>query len=109
MALGLSLAGLAAMLGAVPLGKLGDRFGHRRVWVAVTVVQALAFAGYPFVRTFPVFLALATLAALAEVEDPRSVVPICPGSRGRSSAFALVPTTRPSRTQASRSVPWAPG
>jgi Major Facilitator Superfamily len=67
VALGLSLAGLAAMLGAVPLGSLGDRFGHRRVWVTLTVVQALVFAAYPFARTFPVFLALATLASLAEV------------------------------------------
>ena len=67
VALGLSLAGLAAMLGAVPLGSLGDRFGHRRVWVTVTVVQALVFAAYPFARTFPVFLALATVASLAEV------------------------------------------
>ena len=67
VALGLSLAGLAAMLGAVPLGSLGDRFGHRRVWVILTAVQALVFAAYPFARTFPVFLALATLASLAEV------------------------------------------
>jgi len=37
VALGLSLAGLAAMIGAVPLGSLGDRFGYRRVWVLVTV------------------------------------------------------------------------
>jgi MFS family permease len=32
VALGLSLAGLAALIGAVPLGSLGDRFGHRRGW-----------------------------------------------------------------------------
>ncbi|MCW2930624.1 MAG: major facilitator superfamily 1 [Actinomycetia bacterium] len=67
VALGLSLAGLAAMLGAVPLGSLGDRFGHRRVWVILTAIQALVFAAYPFARTFPVFLALAALASLAEV------------------------------------------
>jgi Major Facilitator Superfamily len=67
VALGLSLAGLAAMLGAVPLGSLGDRFGHRRVWVILTAVQALVFAAYPFAHTFAVFLALATIASLAEV------------------------------------------
>ncbi len=44
VALGLSLAGLAAMIGAVPLGSLGDRFGYRRVWVIVTVVQAVVYA-----------------------------------------------------------------
>ncbi len=67
VALGLSLAGLAAMIGAVPLGSLGDRFGHRRVWVLVTVVQAVTYAAYPFVRTFGEFVALATAASLAEV------------------------------------------
>lgn len=67
VALGLSLAGLAALIGAVPLGSLGDRFGHRRVWVVVTVVQAVVFAVYPFVRTFGEFVTLAAVAALAEV------------------------------------------
>jgi MFS-type transporter involved in bile tolerance (Atg22 family) len=65
--LGLSLAGLAAMIGAVPLGSLGDQFGHRRVWVLLTAVQSVVFAAYPFVRTFPEFVALATVASLAEV------------------------------------------
>jgi MFS family permease len=67
VALGLSLAGLAAMIGAVPLGSLGDRFGHRRVWVLVTVVQAVVYAAYPFVRTFGEFVTLAAVASLAEV------------------------------------------
>jgi MFS family permease len=67
VALGLSAAGLAAMVGAVPLGSLGDRFGHRRVWVLLTAVQSAVFATYPFVRTFPEFVALATVASLAEV------------------------------------------
>jgi MFS family permease len=67
VALGLSLAGLAAMIGAVPLGSLGDRFGYRRVWVLVTVVQAVVYAAYPFVRTFWEFVTLAAVAALAEV------------------------------------------
>ena len=67
VALGLSLAGLAAMIGAVPLGSLGDRFGHRRVWVLLTAVQSAVFAAYPLVRTFPEFVALASVASLAEV------------------------------------------
>jgi MFS family permease len=67
VALGLSLAGLAALIGAVPLGSLGDRFGHRRVWVLLTAVQSVVFAAYPLVRTFPEFVALATVASLAEV------------------------------------------
>ncbi|MDT3399621.1 MFS transporter [Streptomyces sp. B1866] len=67
VASGLSLAGLAAMIAAVPLGSLGDRFGYRRIWVLLTAVQAVVFAVYPFVRTFPEFVTLAVIAALAEV------------------------------------------
>jgi hypothetical protein len=47
------------MIGAVPLGSLGDRFGYRPVWALVTAVRAVVYAAYPFVRTFPEFIALA--------------------------------------------------
>lgn len=67
VALGLSLAGVVALVGAVPLGSLGDRFGHRRVWVLLTVLEAAVFASYPLVRSFPVFVTLVILAAIAEV------------------------------------------
>jgi Major Facilitator Superfamily len=67
VAAGLSLAGLAAMVAAVPLGSVGDRFGHRRIWVLLTVIQAAVFAMYPFVQAFPQFLVLAAIASVAEV------------------------------------------
>jgi MFS family permease len=67
VALGLSLAGLAALIAAIPLGSLGDRFGQRRVWVILEAIQAVVFAAYPFVRTFPEFVTLAVIASLAEV------------------------------------------
>src|SRR5262245_35274768 len=54
--LGLSLAGLAALVGAVPLGTLGDRFGHRRVWVILTVIEGALFALYPLIHSYPGFL-----------------------------------------------------
>lgn len=65
--LGLSLAGLAALLGAIPLGSLGDRLGHRRVWITVTLAEALACACFPLVRSFGEFAAAVTLAALGQV------------------------------------------
>lgn len=65
--LGLSLAGLAALLGAIPLGSLGDRLGHRRVWIAVTLAEALAYACYPLVHSFGEFATAVTLAALGQV------------------------------------------
>lgn len=65
--LGLSLAGLFAMIGAIPLGSLGDKLGHLRVWVILTLLQALAYGSYPFVHAFPSFVAAVTLAALCQV------------------------------------------
>ena len=109
VALGLSVAGLAAMIGAVPLGSLGDRFGHRRVWVILTVVQGAVFAAYPLVRTFPDSSRSLPLPRSPRWEGPRSGAPTCPGSRARRSEFARGPTTRPSATPAGRSAPWSPG
>jgi hypothetical protein len=65
--LGLSVAGLAALLAAVPLGTLGDRFGHRRVWVVLTIAEGLLYAAYPLVRSLPGFLVVVTLLAMASV------------------------------------------
>src|SRR6266851_3493461 len=56
--LGLSFAGLAAMLACLPAGSLGDKLGHRKVWAALTSVQALAYACYPLVRSFAAFVAV---------------------------------------------------
>lgn len=66
-ALGLSVAGFAALVAAIPLGVVGDRFGLRRVWTVLLVVLAVAFGGYPFVRSFPVLLAVMVVVAVAEV------------------------------------------
>jgi len=65
VALGLSVAGLAAMAAAATFGSIGDRYGYRQAWAALTIVQALAYAAYPFIRSFPLFLVLVTVAAVA--------------------------------------------
>lgn len=67
VATGLSVAGLAALLAAIPLGSWGDRFGLRRAWILLTLVNAAAFAVLPLVRSFPLFLAATTAMALADV------------------------------------------
>lgn len=66
-ALGLSVAGFAALVAAIPLGVCADRFGVRRVWTVLLVVLAGAFAVYPFVRSFPALLAVMVVVAVAEV------------------------------------------
>ena len=67
VAVGLSLVGVAALVAAIPLGAIGDRLGHRQMWVVYTLVHAGAMAACPFVRSYPAFLAVVTVVALAEV------------------------------------------
>ncbi len=64
--LGLSFAGLAAMLAAIPLGSLGDKLGHRNLWVILTALQALTYACYPLVHSFLAFVAAVTVAAASQ-------------------------------------------
>ena len=64
---GLTVAGFVAFLVAIPLGSAGDRFGHRRMWVALYLVHAGVFALYPVIRDVPALIAAMTVAAVAEV------------------------------------------
>ena len=59
--LGLTIAGLAAFLAALPMGKLVDRFGPKRMWALSAVGQAAMFAVWPFIDDFQgyVFMAVA--------------------------------------------------
>lgn len=64
--LGLTIAALLGPAVAVPAGRLGDRFGHRRVHLATVLVRAVAFAGYLLVDGFAGFLAVVCAIVLAE-------------------------------------------
>jgi MFS family permease len=57
--LGLTCAGIAAFLAALPMGKLVDRFGPKRMWVVSAAGQAAMFALWPFITDFPGFVAMA--------------------------------------------------
>ncbi|MFC6287892.1 MFS transporter [Nocardioides sp. GCM10027113] len=57
--LGLTVAGIAAFLVAVPMGKLVDRFGPKRMWAVSAVGQAAMFSVWPFIDDFRGYLLMA--------------------------------------------------
>ena len=59
--LGLSIGGLVTFLLAVPLGKLGDRYGARRVWALASLVEALVYLVWLAVGGLIAFIAVMVL------------------------------------------------
>ena len=57
--LGLTLAGVASFLAAVPMGKLVDRIGPKKAWAVSSVGQAAMFSVWPFITDFEGYLAMA--------------------------------------------------
>jgi MFS family permease len=57
--LGLTFAGIASFLAAVPMGKLVDRFGPKKMWAVSAVGQAAMFSVWPFITDFQGYLAMA--------------------------------------------------
>lgn len=57
--LGLTCAGVAAFLAAVPMGKLADRIGPKRAWALSATSRAVLFAAWPFVTGFHGYVAMA--------------------------------------------------
>lgn len=55
--LGLSIAGAVIFLLAVPLGKLSDRLGAKRVWAAASLLEALLYLAWLAVGGFGTFVA----------------------------------------------------
>jgi MFS family permease len=64
--LGLSLAGVVGVATTLPVGALVDRFGSRRMYVALVLWRAAGFVAYAFVRGFAGFLAVACVLGAAD-------------------------------------------
>src|SRR3546814_20003215 len=62
--LGLTIAGVAGFLAALPMGKLVDRFGPRRMWALSAAGQAAVFSVWPFLNDFQGYLAMAIVMAV---------------------------------------------
>lgn len=63
--LGLTVAGLAGLVAAVPVGHLADRRGPREVYAVLSVLSAVVMVGFTAVHSFWPFLAVAIVENLA--------------------------------------------
>src|SRR5690348_17463856 len=63
--LGLSIAGFAGLVAAAPVGHLGDRYGHRRMLIGLSLARAALFAIYLVIHSFAAFIVVVTLITLA--------------------------------------------
>ncbi|MGZ4445720.1 MAG: MFS transporter [Nocardioides sp.] len=59
--LGLTIAGAASFLAALPMGKLVDRFGPKKMWAVSATGQAAMFALWPFITDFRGYVAMAVV------------------------------------------------
>ena len=90
--LGLTCAGVAAFLAALPMGKLVDRYGPKRMWALSAIGQAAMFGVWPFITDFRGYVLMAigmevigTLGGAAHGAYTIDVLP--PGERVRSRAY----------------------
>ncbi len=60
---GLSISGVVVFLLAVPMGKVADRVGPRRMWALGAFLEAATFLCYPLVHGFWAFAAILTVLA----------------------------------------------
>ncbi|MFD9960795.1 MFS transporter [Amycolatopsis sp. NPDC058986] len=79
---GMSVAGGLAMLAAVPIARLSERFGPRPLLVALNLVRAVATIAYLRVDGWGGFLVIATVVAVTEQSLP-PLVQAYIGSRAR--------------------------
>ncbi len=90
--LGLTCAGIAAFLAAVPMGRLVDRFGPKRMWAVSAAGQAAMFALWPFITDFRGFLVMAVgmevIGSLGHAAHSAYTIDVLPpAERVRSRAY----------------------
>lgn len=64
--LGLTVSGVAGLLGTVPIGRLADRLGSKRILVVLHLWRGCCFTAYPFVGGVRTFLVLSFAIGIAE-------------------------------------------
>ncbi|GLZ79590.1 MFS transporter [Actinorhabdospora filicis] len=90
--IGLTIAGVAAFLAAVPMGKVVDRFGPKRMWAVSGLLLAVAFTLWPLITDFTGFVVMAVcvevvgaLGATSHGSYTLDVLP--PAERVKSRAY----------------------
>jgi MFS family permease len=63
---GLTIAGLVGLTVGVPLGYFADRFGPRRILIAMLIIQGLAAATYSMAQNFWMYMASAVAVVVGE-------------------------------------------
>lgn len=90
--LGLTIAGVAAFLAALPMGKLVDRFGPKKMWALSAAGQAGMFALWPFISGFQGYVTMAVamevIGALGGAAHGAYTIDVLPAhERVRSRAY----------------------
>jgi MFS family permease len=90
--LGLTIAGVAAFLAALPMGKLVDRFGPKRMWAVSAIGQAAMFSVWPFITDFQGYVLMAVgmevVGALGGAAHGAYTIDVLPADeRVRSRAY----------------------
>ncbi len=67
---GLSIAALAGLLGALPIGMLADRLRAGHVYIWMQILRGLVFAAFCLISTFPQFAVVCAFAGLTEAALP---------------------------------------
>jgi len=65
--LGLTIAGAVSFFFAVPLGRLADQVGPKRMWATAALAEALLYLAYPLVHGFGPFVAMVIALQLVDV------------------------------------------
>lgn len=97
VAYALTLAGALALVAPVPLGRLADRLGPGRFYVALILLRGLGYGCFAFVSDYPGYLVLTVvLTALDRSSSPiqQAVVTTVIGGADRTRTMASVRAVR---------------
>ncbi|MFF0886919.1 MFS transporter [Streptomyces sp. NPDC003456] len=93
----LSVAAVAGLLSPMPLGRLADRIGPTRVYVALLALRGLGYAGFALVESFwPYAVLTCVLTALDRGCSPlqQVVVGLIEGSENQTRTMASIRSVR---------------